>query len=81
MSTEFKGVRHYDEHQLAWEIEVCPFDWAVDYEQDMDKVWKCYKDAQKTLGDYIKELVELRSSLACRMAKRVGDEDIAVMYG
>jgi len=81
MSTEFKGVRHYDEQQHAWEIKVCPFDWAVDYEQDMDKVWKCYKDAQKAIGDYIKELVELQASMRERMTKRVGVEDIAVMYG
>lgn len=81
MELEFKGMRYYDEKQLAWSLEVCPFDYAVDFEQDMEKVWRFYNDAQRAVSAYIKELVELQASMRCRMTKRVGDEDIAVMYG
>ena len=81
METEFKGMRYYDEKQLAWSLEVCPFDHAVDHERNMKKVWLLYNDAQKALSAYIEELIELQATLRVRMEKRVSAEDIATMYG
>lgn len=81
MSMDFKGARHYDEKQREWEMTVCPLDWAIDHESDIKKIWAYYKDAQKTLSAYIKELIRLQADLRLRMAQRAGFEDTDALYG
>lgn len=81
MSTDFKGARHYDEKQREWELAICPLDWAIDHETDIKKLWAYYKDAQKALSAYIKELIILQSDFRFRMAQRVDSEDIDKLYG